>query len=282
MVYNSLTNVPRNFKEAADWLLALKGDDVKNLEAIGEAVYKFLVDKPVGRIHLPALEKVKRISKDFLEQRELRNYWFVEELLKRYNDRISKTPGALAKCFRVVDDCDYKNVVKSKGITAAAIAEKLDRIVNGTEILLDSVKIPDEYKSAYSSEATWESSCAKDPEACATIFVGIAPMLYAGVRCLHTATIAALLRLVPVTKYEYGLEKTMKALGYVEPESRTDMNMLEVDAALRDLYTSGVLTLCDLAGFWAFYGLESSVHEGEPSAEPSLRAKAREFFLGEN
>ncbi|CDR95430.1 hypothetical protein BBBOND_0205880 [Babesia bigemina] len=273
MVYTSLTDAPHNFKEAADWLLALKGDDVKNLKAIGEAVYKFLVDKPVGRINLPALEKVKRISKHFLEQRELRNYWFVEELLKRYNDLISKSPGAWAKYFRVVDESDYKNVVKSKGITAEDIAKNLDRIVNGTEILRDSIKIPDEYQSAYSSEATWESSCAKDPEACATVFVGIAPMLYAGVRSLHTASIAATLNLAPLTRHEYGLRKTMKALGYVEPECRTNMSGLDVGRALRGLYLRRVLTLCDLAGFWAFYGSKNAaVKSGE------LDKDAQEFI----
>ncbi|CDR97587.1 hypothetical protein BBBOND_0400790 [Babesia bigemina] len=254
MVYNSLTEAPQNLKEAIDWLMALKGDDAKiNVAALGAALFSFLADKTVDKMETPALEEVKHVTKKFLDQPELRNQWFVGGLVKRYNDLINKSPGGLAKYFRVVDESD-ENVVKGKGITAGAIVENLGKVVHGTEIFLDDIKSPGEYESAYSSEATWSKSCTQKPEDCAAVFVGIAPMLYAGVRSLHYASIADTLNWAPSTEQELSLRKILKALGYVEPECRAGMGGFDVAKALRGLYLRTLITLCDFTGFWAFYG----------------------------
>ncbi|GBE59234.1 hypothetical protein, conserved [Babesia ovata] len=131
MVYNSL-EAPHNLKEGVDWLMALKGDDSeKNLAALGAAVHKFLADKPVGKMEVPALESVKLITKEFLEQPELKNMWPASELLGRFNKPMNKNFVGSAKCFYNVDESDYTNVVKARRLTSKTIAEKLGKIVAG-------------------------------------------------------------------------------------------------------------------------------------------------------
>ncbi|CDR97804.1 hypothetical protein BBBOND_0402920 [Babesia bigemina] len=244
MVYNSLTQAPRNFKEAVDWLMAVRGDGAKrNVAALGAALFSFLADKTVDKMEMPALEEVKHVTKKFLDQPELRNQWFVGGLVKRYNDLINKSPGGLAKYCRVVDESD-ENVVKGKGITAGSILYMALRF-------LDDIKSPGEYESAHSPEATWSKSCTQKPEDCAAVFVGIAPMLYAGVRSLHYASIADTLNWAPSTEQEFSLGKILKALGYVKPERRTGMTASYVGRALGGFRYETTNFIFDLAGFWA-------------------------------
>ncbi|CDR94796.1 hypothetical protein BBBOND_0110940 [Babesia bigemina] len=225
MVYNSLTEAPHTFREGIDWLIALKGNDAeKNLAAMGAALHKFLADKPVGKMELPALEEVKRISKQFVAQPELKYMWPADDVLRRFNERIIKSHRQLRKIVCTIYDSDYLNVIKSKRLTAQKITEQLSKAVDGCEKFLDKIKIPDEYKSAYSSEATWETSCSENPEACAVVLVGIAPMLYTGLRFLQCG-----------------------------PEFRTKMTTSEVIKASKSISYQMLVTLYDLAGFWAFY-----------------------------
>ncbi|CDR93817.1 hypothetical protein BBBOND_0101460 [Babesia bigemina] len=188
----------------------------------------------------------------FLDQPELANQWFVGGLVKRCNDLINKSPGGLAKYFRVVDESD-ENVVKGKGITAGAIVENLDKVVHGTEIFLDDIKSPGEYESAYSPEAAWSKSCTQKPEDCAAVFVGIAPMLRASISSLNAAVFAAKLRLPPFIACKR-MQQLTQALGYVEPQRRAGMSGFDVPKALRGLYLRTLITLCDFTGFWAFCG----------------------------
>ncbi|GBE61090.1 hypothetical protein, conserved [Babesia ovata] len=270
MVYHSLTEAPHNLKEGIDWLVALKGTNAEgNLKALGTAVHKFLVNKPVGFTEVPALENIKLVTKKFLEQTELDDQWFVKELLKRYNKPINTKPGIMAKYFRAADECDYKNVVTAKRISAKTIAGKLGMVVGFCERFLDHIKVPNQYQSAYSSEATWDASCTKDPEACAIVFVGIAPMLYGGLGSLQSATIADSLKHLPFApKKSFG--NVLKALGYVEPGCRDSLSGSDVGSALRGLCLRTLVTLCDLAGFWAFYGSKNpeAVDPVEQPAEP--------------
>ncbi|GBE61179.1 hypothetical protein, conserved [Babesia ovata] len=114
MAYYSLTDVPSNFKEGIDWLLALKGDDPHHyLQAMGTALHDLLSRHYVGFTRLPALEKIKLISRKFLEEGGLKGQPFVKELLERYKAPMSKNPEQLAKVFSRVDESDYKNVEAS-------------------------------------------------------------------------------------------------------------------------------------------------------------------------
>ncbi|GBE59322.1 hypothetical protein, conserved [Babesia ovata] len=255
MVYNSLTEAPHNLKEGVDWLMALKGKDAdKNLAAMGEALYKFLADKPVGKEELPALEKVKSISKGFLEQPALNYIWPANELLRRFNKPLSKKhPGFFPRFFGVIFESDYENVIQTRGLTAKTIAEKLSKAVAGCEKFLDNVKIPDQYASAYSSEATWDASCAEDPEACAVIFVGIAPMLYAGLRSLREASNAQSYCHDSICLTPISLRDVVKAVGYKDPGCRASMTASYILKALKGVKFQNLVTIYDLCGFWAFY-----------------------------
>ncbi|GBE58906.1 hypothetical protein, conserved [Babesia ovata] len=253
MVYSSLTDIPRNLKEGIDWLIALRGTDAeKNLKALGEALYKFLADKPVGKRELPALENVKLISKKFLEKPELKDMWPASELLGRFNKPMNKNFVGLAKCFNNADESDYKNVVKARRLTPKTIAEKLGKIVAGCEKLLESVKNPEQYYSSYTSEATWEASCAENPEACAVVLVGIAPMLYTGLRSLREESKVGT-GVLPLSGKGKPMGKVLKAVGYKESEYRAGMTGLSIRNALKGLTLEVLDTIYDLCGFWAFY-----------------------------
>ncbi|GBE58638.1 hypothetical protein, conserved [Babesia ovata] len=251
MVYDSLTEAPHNLKEGIDWLVALKGTDAeRNLKAMSAALHKFLADKPVGKMEVPALEDIKKSTKEFIGQQSVKDLWPASELLGRFSKRMNKSIHF--KFFGTVDESDYKNVVKSRGLKPEDIAANLAKAVDGCEKFLEKIKSADQYKSAYSSEATWEASCAKDPEACAVVLVGIAPMLYTGLRSLRFASHASRFNWVPFSK-KINLGSVLEALGYKGAERRANMSGSYVFEALENVKLKMLITLYDLSGFWAFY-----------------------------
>ncbi|CDR93795.1 hypothetical protein BBBOND_0101240 [Babesia bigemina] len=253
MVYLTLTQAPRNVKECVDWLLAVKGNDPeRNLKALGTAVYDFLADKPVGKMEVAALEEVKRISKEFLEQEGLRKLPFIKTLLKKFNGPVNKKVYQRFAVFYDVEDSDYENVVRNTPLLPEKITLNIAKVVYATELFLDDVKDPHKYTSAYGSEATWEASCAEDPQACAMVFVGIAPMLYAGLLSLRSAGIAAPWRWL-ISSWAKSPEDVMKAVGYNEPQCRNSISGSDLLEALRRVNADVLHIIYDLAGFWAFY-----------------------------
>ncbi|CDR95843.1 hypothetical protein BBBOND_0209960 [Babesia bigemina] len=255
MVYTSLTEAPHNLKEAIDWLVALKGDDAeKNLGAMGAAIHKFLADKPVGFTKVPNLEEVKLITKEFLKNPALKELWPTKQVLRRFNEVIFEAPKALHRWFGDVYDSDYKNVIQTKGLTPETIAKQLSKAVDGCEKFLEDVKHPEQYESAYSSEATWEKSCSEKPEACAVVLVGIAPMLYAGLRSMKVACkVARLPQKVKIYVPSSSVGSVLLAAGYQEKQWPTAMTPLYVAKALKGVTYQVLVTFYDLAGFWAFY-----------------------------
>ncbi|GBE61572.1 hypothetical protein, conserved [Babesia ovata] len=243
MVYHSLTEPPET----------PEGEDgEKNLKALGEAVYKFLADKPVGKMQVPALENVKLISKEFLQQEGLKHRWPVNIMLEKFNRPIDKNPKKTGNVIKGLEESDYKNVVKTRGVKPKDIAENLDDVVTGCEKFLKCIQNPGQYKSAYCPGATWDASCAKDAEACAVIFVGIAPMLYAGLSAFFSAWRYAFFRCPPFIAYNR-MREMLKVLGFVEPECRASPRTSDVDSALSRLKDHELYTVYDLSGFWAFY-----------------------------
>ncbi|GBE61742.1 hypothetical protein, conserved [Babesia ovata] len=252
VVYHALTEPPRNVKECMDWLIALKGKDPgKNLKALGEAVYKFLADKPVGYTRVPALEKVKLISKEFLNKPDFRNRHPVKRIRSRFYIRMYKEFCWLTKFFTFYKS-DYENIIQTKGLTAIDIADKLGDVVTGCERFLKHIKNPGQYKSAYCPEATWDASFAKNPEACAVILVGIGPMFYGSLESLLIE--CEFLYRTGLSRYLFEFIRMMlKALGFVEPECRASPSLVDVDRALSRLDDHELYTVYDLSGFWAFY-----------------------------
>ncbi|CDR93947.1 hypothetical protein BBBOND_0102740 [Babesia bigemina] len=247
MVYYSLTDAPQNLKEGIDWLVALKGDDAeKNLKAMGEAVHKFLINKPVGKVELPGLEEVKRITKEFLEKPELKDLPYVNDILGKFEGHINKEPSLFAKIF-YVDECDYRNILRARRIKPEDIAQDVTEVVESCEQLMEGMKVPDEYESAYNYRATWDSSCSYNPEACAKVFVGIAPMLFVGIGAMLDA------RYADLPNEAEGAAKVLQAMGFVEPQCRAGIDASKALNELRGVELNVLDTLYDLSGFWAFY-----------------------------
>ncbi|CDR95179.1 hypothetical protein BBBOND_0203360 [Babesia bigemina] len=292
MVYTSLTEAPHNLKEGIDWLMAVKGDDAgHNLAAMGAAIHKFLVDKPVGYTEVAALEKVKRISKEFLQQEEVTKVPYVNKLLEKFDKPVNKNPDWIARTF-TLEACDYKNVVKTGGVEPKEISQDVADIVGACEKFLGNIKASDHYESAYSSEATWEASCSKKPEDCAAVFVGIAPMVNAGIRSLRFASHSEAYNWLPFIK-TVNLRNVLKALGYDESDSRYKLGAKVVFKALQGVSYRMLQTLYELSGYWAFYessttdvDAEPSVEgEGEqsliPEAEPSVEGEGEQSVIPE-
>ncbi|GBE59508.1 Probable serine threonine- kinase kinX, putative [Babesia ovata] len=282
MVYDSLTDAPRDFREGIDWLVALKGTDAEsNLAALGAAVYKFLSDNPDDSDQLPAYQKVKLITKEFLEQEGIKDRRTVRVMLARFNTPRDLKSYILAKPLDTFEDSDTKKIVEAWGITAENIAEKLTQSVDACEKFLGDIKVPGQYMSAYSSKATWAESCSKKPEDCAAVFVGIAPMLYTGLTSLWDATDADDFRLVP-SKAKKNLNNLLAALRYVKPEVRAKMDRSDVVNALSGVGIDVLDTLTEVAEFWAVSGsgnaesvegmkgveTEELVEAGEPAEQP--------------
>ncbi|GBE61638.1 hypothetical protein, conserved [Babesia ovata] len=267
MAYNSLTEAPHDLKEGIDWLMALKGADAgKNLAAMGVAVHDLLADGPVASGVLPALESVRRISKEFVEQPELKDMWPTNELVEMFNRSINRKLGNNSTLLRGIDDNDKKDI-EARDFIAETIANDLGDVLQTTEKFLGDIKDPAHYMPAYSSEATWDASCAKDPEACAVVLVGIAPMLYAGVFTLWTVINGDFfIDETPVGVEDLG--NVMKALGFVEPEYRTSQSRRNLLHALRGMHKTLLATMYDLSGFWDSDTLDSLEPTDVISEEP--------------
>ncbi|GBE61791.1 hypothetical protein, conserved [Babesia ovata] len=220
MVYNSLTEAPRNLKEGIDWLMAVKGTNImKTSKAMGAALHKFL-------------GIVKLISMEFLEQEELKDQKFVKKVLEMINGSTDRKPGDFAKTM---------------GSNPDAVAQNLRYVVDGCEKFLNHIKNPDQYKSAYSPEVTWDASCSASPEDCAAVFVGMAPMLYAGLLSLWDAGRSNPLKWLKRNKKS--LAEVLKAVGYDEPECRTPITASNVINSLRNVDKESLDRLYNLAGF---------------------------------
>ncbi|CDR95034.1 hypothetical protein BBBOND_0201910 [Babesia bigemina] len=257
MVYNSLTDAPHNLKEGIDWLIALKGTNAEsNFKAMAAAVHKFLADKPVGKMDVPALNKIKSIFKKFIGQSALNKHSFVRRLLGRFERKMSTKVSLFHKRFGSLDPSDCENVIEATGVKPEHIAVELAKAVDGCEKFLGNIKASDHYESAYSSRATWDSSCSRNPEACAVVLVGIAPILYTGLRSLKEASANVANRQWLVSYTEMHLKNVMKAVGYKTDECRSGISGLDIFKTLRNVKYDILNSIYSLAGFWAFYGFD--------------------------
>ncbi|CDR97953.1 hypothetical protein BBBOND_0404410 [Babesia bigemina] len=253
MVYTSLTEAPHNLKEGIDWLMALKGTSGENtlMHMVG-TIHHLFSDHSAGNNPLPSLDKIKRISKKFLEKPELRDNMLVKKVLEKFNPVDGTANTGFRRYWHKQFD-EYGRVVGVKGAKPEYIEECLSNVMDGFEKLLDDIKNPDQYESAYSAEATWEASCAKNPEDCAVILVGIAPMLYAGLISLWGTSESKTGEFHRFAgSRSFG--EVLRALGYVQPQCRADINGSKLFKNFEGLDDDLLHNTYDLAGFDVFYG----------------------------
>ncbi|CDR95711.1 hypothetical protein BBBOND_0208650 [Babesia bigemina] len=252
MAYNWLTDVPRNFKEAIDWLIALKGTDgVNNLKAMGTAIHAILANKPAGFTKVPALEDVKLITKEFLEKDNIKDLSPASDMLQRFSKPMIKS-NSYAKKFNF-EESDYVNVISTRAMKPEDIAHDITELVYGCAKFLEEIKTPDKYNSAYSPETNWEASCARNPQACAVVFVGIAPMLFVGLRSLQFASYSDGFNWLRFNRMKVSMVDVLEAMGYKKSELPLIKNGSNVFNALKNVSSRMLSTLYDLSGFWAFY-----------------------------
>ncbi|CDR94347.1 hypothetical protein BBBOND_0106560 [Babesia bigemina] len=150
VVYNSLIYVPRNFKEAIDWLIAVRGDDAEgNLAALGAAIYDLYVHMSGRSTEWSNLDKAIRFSIDFLEQEKLKKHLYVKMILFLLDERLRVTPNIL---------------------TTTVVSE-------------DDTKNENHYKSAYSPQATWDPLFSAHPKTSALMLELIQALGYVEPEC---------------------------------------------------------------------------------------------------
>ncbi|CDR95703.1 hypothetical protein BBBOND_0208570 [Babesia bigemina] len=246
MPFDSLTMVPRDLKEAIDWLLATKvNEDSRTWWSMGLGLTRMYERQPAAVKMLPALEVIKQITKDFLERKEIRNQKFVRSVLDRINKPSSNTTGNDPQSLKV-------HVGSARGVGPRTLARSACKALYVCDMFLDDIKDHEKYRSAYASDVTWEESCDEYPEACAVVLVGIAPILYVGLRSLKEAAKAAV-EAGPGSKEEIHLAKVMKAVGYTVPQCRSDLTSLDIRKALRGLDVPMLAVIYDFSGFWGLY-----------------------------
>ncbi|CDR97767.1 hypothetical protein BBBOND_0402550 [Babesia bigemina] len=235
MVHKSLTDLPRNLKEGIDWLLAVKGDDGEsNLKALGAAVYDFLAQQPLALTNVPSLENIKLISMGFMWNKELRDLWPANVMLGKFIHSADKKADELADTM---------------GTRPEKVAANIGTIVHGVEKFLDDIKHPAQYKSAYGHKATWDRSCAKNPEDCAAIFVGIAPMLYVGLESLRDASESASGAFLSDEISTRRFRRVFKAMGYRKRRLRPNIGGPDFLKALSNVQKDVLSILDDVSGF---------------------------------
>ncbi|CDR95631.1 hypothetical protein BBBOND_0207850 [Babesia bigemina] len=237
MAHNSLTDAPRNFREGIDWLLALKGRyPDESLKGMGEAVYQLFKSDNVSVEASTALQNVHDICKTFLDKEGLNEQFFVKEFLHRLARPMNKKPGALDE---------------SPEVSASSVTKDLVHVVGRCEKFLKKSKLYKQYPDAYTRSATWNSSCAQNPEACAVVLVGIAPMLYTGLRSLQVASAGALEDESDSAAKER-MGEVLKAVGFDDSECPASNRNAPVHRALRRVDERVFTILHNLAGFWVF------------------------------
>ncbi|CDR97379.1 hypothetical protein BBBOND_0312820 [Babesia bigemina] len=238
MVYNSLADNPWNLKEAIDWLVALKGTDPStNFKAMGAALYDFLGQKPIVTRSVTTIEELKRVSYRFIGQKELKHHRSSSVMLERCNGSVEKNTGEFADAM---------------GSKPEKVADNVANVVYACEKFLYALRRHGEHTSAYSSEATWARSCSNDPEACAKIFVGIAPMLYTRLLTLTDASKAT----NSVWSWFEERQRVVDVLaagGYTKWDCRHDMSFFDLSKVLSSIKKETFIMLYNIAGVLAFY-----------------------------
>ncbi|EDO07822.1 hypothetical protein BBOV_III002570 [Babesia bovis T2Bo] len=156
-LHQSLLEPPANLRQALDWITSIKKSN--GTFPLAAAVFKFLIHGGKGTTKCKTGNNLE-LPLDEEDQEKL----------------VVSTPGcwdSFLACIRVKKE--KQTTTMGNEVFGAHFA----RTIEGLARYLVKITHSGLYKSTYSSQATWASDCAKDPNKCVAIFVAIARPIYA-------------------------------------------------------------------------------------------------------
>ncbi|GIX65038.1 uncharacterized protein BcabD6B2_44730 [Babesia caballi] len=252
MGYPTLTVVPSNLKEAIDWLDAVKNNgDPADIISLGAAVHDLLYRYPSEPGKLAFVEEVKAIVKKFFEKPELVELEPIHSVLQRYYNSHCDDQGGWSYFFWSSKPNEPTNVVVDQCLTTDDVTEVIDSLACRIEDFTSRLKPSGNDVSAYDSTANWADSCDADERLCAEIFVGIAPLYYAGLRALAAICKTAHHVAGPIGVEGNKLGALLSHMGFTVSSSDTDTRGEDICKSLA-LPKETLNDVYDLAGFYAF------------------------------
>ncbi|GBE59631.1 hypothetical protein, conserved [Babesia ovata] len=282
MQHECLLIPPTNFKEAVDWLEAVRS--TAGIKPLGEAVYALLRETAVSNVKFDSFTTIKSHVRNFLRFDGFTGFPSFRVML----DSVTGYPSPMHAICLNGDKHDPEAVkMNVKGFCDATEFnsvqyEDVHRVVYETiqtaHYLVDGIKKTETYEETYVSKPLWDVSCKENPQKCATMFIGIIPMIYPTLYELYQYT---------QKYYNFDLHiKTKKndTLGWLfEGSGFTFYKDLKGKVTAEDIeilipyvdrdYLKKLYYMC---GFWKFYP-QSHVY---PQAHPI--GDGKEHTVGEN
>ncbi|ORM41114.1 uncharacterized protein BXIN_0446 [Babesia sp. Xinjiang] len=234
MVHASLLEYPTNYKEAIDWLVAIRTSG--GIKELGAAVVNLFAEQSYDDEFMALIKEIRLKVKRYLRQSGFSDQPAVRIILKLLPDESEYpievgSPPTITEIEEAIE-CQHPSHKEEKGVPIADKSEShkpkpiLPRNISDADVIKaisDSADQYDKllrklwksktYEHSYDVTATWEQSCAPEPQTCAKIFVGIAPMLAAGTCALrHIALFASENDLIADSTKKVG--SFLKAAGF--------------------------------------------------------------------
>ncbi|GIX62995.1 variant erythrocyte surface antigen-1 family protein [Babesia caballi] len=178
----SLTEPPKNLKEAIDWVIQIKKDDVIN--DIAKALQELLKEDG-SEVAMNVLKNYRHVSESVIKGLDAANENL--ENIKKFNftyTALNKLSQGL-KPFVTGSQANISaNAVDNVGAWVSKVQENsLKNIIPTLATGLETFKkgiLQNSNDSTYKSDAEWSSLTPNDKRDCAVILLGIMPVVYIG------------------------------------------------------------------------------------------------------
>ncbi|EDO07823.1 hypothetical protein BBOV_III002580 [Babesia bovis T2Bo] len=207
MKYGSLLDYPINYKEAIDWIVAVK--QTGGIEPLAKAVVSLFSEVMKGDRVLDTIQKVRCRAQRVLQKARFAWHPTVCIVLREHEREcedlqhddihtnvmdLEYESNADVQCKpqtkedEDVESGEHDETPESPTLDEPALLktisdEELKKVIiesaNQYEKLLKKLIKRKTYKMTYSPNATWTASCMCVPKRCAIILVSIAPMVFA-------------------------------------------------------------------------------------------------------
>ncbi|GIX65470.1 uncharacterized protein BcabD6B2_53760 [Babesia caballi] len=176
-----LTTPPKDLKEAIDWLIQIKNDDV--IKDLAEALEK-LLKHDGSEVAMKVLEKYRLASKSVIEK-------LTPQKLKRHFAVPHAILNKLSEGLRPFHPQSQANInsagVEKVGEWALKVESNLKRLITGLAGGLECFKkdiLQNSDTSTY-SKAAWNTLTTIEKRDCAAILLGVMPVVYIGLTYLY-------------------------------------------------------------------------------------------------